>query len=161
MPRTAKSWKGQGRILPWAFRGNMALLTLWFHTCSLHNSERMNSSSSHPVVITHSHSPRKLIQPLSLQRPTNSSQMLTTELFFFSPKLQPIWVSSFVLNSFPLFQICSFLQEVDAFSVILVNMLHFLYSSNYLAWSILSHEGMLKATSMGFYRFPSESLRFI
>lgn len=118
---------------PGAFKGNMVLLTPRFQTCSSRNSETMNSSSSHPVVIIHSSSPRRPIQPLSLQRPINSSQMLTTNLFFFFPKLQPVWVSSFVLNSFPLFQIGPFLQEVDVLSVNLVNVSNFLYSLNYLA----------------------------
>ena len=41
-----RSWKSQGRSLPRALRGNVALLSPWFWTSGLQNSERIYFCSS-------------------------------------------------------------------------------------------------------------------
>lgn len=101
-------------------QGDMVLMRPWLWTCSLRISEAMNSSLGHPLVIIHSRSPTKPLQTLSLQRPIKSSQMLTTNLIFFFPKLQPVWVSSICPQLLSTFSNMFFPQEVDAFSANLV-----------------------------------------
>lgn len=142
--------EGAKGILPRSLKGDMVLMRPWLWTCSLRISEAMNSSSSHPLVIIHSRSPMKPLWTLSLQRPIKSSQMLTTNLFFFFPKLQPVWVSSICPQLLSTFPNMFFPQEVNAFSANLVNMSNFLHSLNYFAWPIISHEGMLKSTNVDF-----------